>query len=73
MLPAIAAICTACTVVESLPINTVLDDNLSVPGVAAGLSMLMMPVGVAAASAAAVAAAGGEAPLAAAAFGWLSG
>jgi hypothetical protein len=72
MLPAIAAICAACTVVESLPVNNVVDDNLSVPGVALGLSVLLMPM-AAAAVAVAAAAAGGETPMPAAAFGWLSG
>jgi dolichol kinase len=42
MLPGIAAICATCTVVEALPINTVLDDNLTVPAVAAGLSLLLL-------------------------------
>jgi len=43
MLPYIGIVCAAATVVESLPINQVLDDNLSVPLVAAGLGFLLMP------------------------------
>lgn len=69
MLPAIAAVCATCTVVESLPVNSVLDDNLTVPLVAALMSMALMPL-----MAAAGASAGMEAaPAAAAAFGLLSG
>jgi phytol kinase len=49
MLPYIAAVCLASTLVESLPINQWLDDNLSVPGVAVAVSYLMLPY-VAAAS-----------------------
>lgn len=34
------------TVIESLPINKVLDDNLSVPGVAAFMGFMLLQVGV---------------------------
>ena len=34
-LPAVAGVAAAATVMESLPINQYVDDNLSVPGVAA--------------------------------------
>ena len=39
---AVAAISLAATAVESLPINQQVDDNLSVPGVAALLSHFML-------------------------------
>ncbi len=39
---AVALISLAATVVESLPINMRVDDNLSVPGVAALLSFFML-------------------------------
>lgn len=41
-LPVIAAIAAAATAVESLPINQRVDDNLSVPGVAALLGYYML-------------------------------
>lgn len=69
MLPAIAAVCAACTVVESLPVNSVLDDNLTVPVVAALMSMALMPLVITGSAAVSMDAA----PAAAAAFGWLSG
>ncbi len=43
MLPYITCICLVCTAVESLPINMVLDDNLTVPGVAAIMSAALLP------------------------------
>lgn len=43
MLPALAAVCAAATLVESLPINGVVDDNLSVPLVAVAGSALLLP------------------------------
>ncbi|KAI8463784.1 MAG: hypothetical protein J3K34DRAFT_494145 [Monoraphidium minutum] len=43
LLPAVAAACLAATLVESLPLNGVLDDNLSVPAVAVAVSLLMLP------------------------------
>ncbi|KXZ49976.1 hypothetical protein GPECTOR_18g132 [Gonium pectorale] len=62
MLSCLGGIALAATVVESLPINQWVDDNVSVPVVAAVLSMLLLPqpaeaaAGVAAAAAAAAAA-----------------
>lgn len=41
-LPIIAAIAAAATAVESLPINQRVDDNLSVPGIAAVLGYLYL-------------------------------
>lgn len=49
LVPLVAAVCLVCTVVESLPVNGVLDDNLSVPAAAVGLSMLLLPLAAAAA------------------------
>ncbi|GLC36164.1 hypothetical protein PLESTB_001373600 [Pleodorina starrii] len=43
MLSCLGAIALAATVVESLPINQFVDDNVSVPVVAAVLSMLLLP------------------------------
>jgi phytol kinase len=43
---AVALISLAATVIESLPINQSVDDNLSVPGVAALFSHFMLRVGV---------------------------
>ena len=43
LVPALAAICAAGALVESLPINAVVDDNVSVPLVAAALTMLLLP------------------------------
>ncbi len=43
MAPAIGIVCLVATVVESLPINHWLDDNLSVPGVAVALSLWLLP------------------------------
>ncbi|KAL4441470.1 hypothetical protein ABPG77_001974 [Micractinium sp. CCAP 211/92] len=45
-LAAVAVIALAATVVESLPANRVVDDNLSVPGVAAFLGVLFLQVAV---------------------------
>ncbi|MEW5305561.1 MAG: hypothetical protein WDW36_008093 [Sanguina aurantia] len=42
LLPHLTAICLAATVVESLPVNEVVDDNLSVPAVAVALSFLLL-------------------------------
>lgn len=50
MAPYIAAVCLACTLVESLPINQWVDDNISVPGVAVLGSMLLLPYAAAAAA-----------------------
>lgn len=50
VLPYLAVVCGACTVVESLPVNSWFDDNLSVPLVAAGTSMLVLPLAAAAAA-----------------------
>lgn len=41
-LPAVLAVCAVATVVESLPINNILDDNLSVPGAAALTAMALL-------------------------------
>ena len=41
-LPTIAAIAAVATVVESLPINQQVDDNLSVPGIAALLGYYLL-------------------------------
>lgn len=54
MAPAIGIVCVVATVVESLPINHWLDDNLSVPGVAVALSLLLLPQTQPAVAAAAV-------------------
>ncbi len=43
LLGCLGAIALAATVVESLPINQYVDDNVSVPLVAAALSMLLLP------------------------------
>ena len=43
---AVAAIAAAATVMESLPINTVVDDNLTVPGVAAVMGVMLLQVAV---------------------------
>lgn len=43
---AVAVIALAATAVESLPVNRVVDDNLSVPGVAAFLGVLFLQVAV---------------------------
>lgn len=43
MLPYVAATCGVATLVESLPINQWLDDNLSVPLVAAAMSAVLLP------------------------------
>ena len=40
-----AGISLAATIVESLPVNKTLDDNLSVPGVAAFLGVMLLQVG----------------------------
>eukprot|EP00879_Flechtneria_rotunda_P012397 GHRR01012945.1.p1 GENE.GHRR01012945.1~~GHRR01012945.1.p1 ORF type:complete len:195 (+),score=58.15 GHRR01012945.1:921-1505(+) len=48
VLPYLAVVCGACTVVESLPINHWFDDNLSVPLVAIGVSMVVLPLAAAA-------------------------
>ncbi len=49
MLSVLAVVCAACTLVESLPLNRWLDDNISVPALAGGLSAWLLPVhGVAA-------------------------
>jgi phytol kinase len=50
VLPYLAIVCGACTLVESLPVNSWFDDNLSVPLVAAGVSMLLLPMAAAAAA-----------------------
>ena len=41
-LPIVAAICAAATITESLPINQTVDDNLSVPGIAAVLGFFAL-------------------------------
>ncbi|GBF95757.1 phytol kinase chloroplastic-like [Raphidocelis subcapitata] len=43
LLPRVAAVSVACTLVESLPINTVVDDNLSVPAVGVALTAALLP------------------------------
>jgi hypothetical protein len=43
MLPAVAAVCGVCTIIESLPINHWLDDNLSVPIIAAAMATFLLP------------------------------
>lgn len=48
--PPILAVCFIATVVESLPINQYLDDNLSVPAIAAALTTVLVPFTAAAAS-----------------------
>ncbi|KAG2482727.1 hypothetical protein HYH03_018358 [Edaphochlamys debaryana] len=74
MLGCLGAVALAATLVESLPINQYVDDNVSVPGVAALLSLLLLPqpadmVATAAAAAASSAGAAGLAVAAAAATG----
>lgn len=54
LLPCIAAVCGACTLVESLPVNTWFDDNLSVPLVAVVASMFVLPMATTAATAGAL-------------------
>lgn len=44
--PAVAGISLAATLVESLPVNQSIDDNLSVPGVAAFLGIMFLQVGL---------------------------
>lgn len=44
LLPVIAAVAVAATVVESLPINSWLDDNLSVPVLSAVLGAALLPL-----------------------------
>jgi dolichol kinase len=44
---AVAAISVAAAAMESLPINQTVDDNLSVPAVAAALGMLLLPLAAA--------------------------
>jgi phytol kinase len=51
VLPYLAAVCAACTLVESLPINSWFDDNLSVPLVAIGTSLAVLPAAAAASAA----------------------
>ena len=60
-----AAVCLVCTLVESLPVNGVLDDNLSVPAAAVVLSMLLLPMAAATTAAGAGTAAGAAAGAAA--------
>ena len=40
--------CLVCTLIESLPVNAVLDDTFSVPAAAIGVSMLLLPLAAAA-------------------------
>jgi hypothetical protein len=56
--PALAAKCVACTLVESLPLGGLLDDNVSVPAAAAGLTLILLPPLAVAAALAGVAGAG---------------
>lgn len=65
VLPYLVIVCAACTLVESLPINGWLDDNISVPLVATVTSLCMLPV---AATASAVIAAGQPVPV----MSWLT-
>lgn len=44
----VLAISGACTLVESLPINLMVDDNISVPAVAAFLGYILFPAAAAA-------------------------
>jgi len=53
-LPYLAAVCGICTVVESLPIDSWFDDNLSVPLVAVAVSMLVLPLAASASAACAM-------------------
>ena len=48
VVPYLAVVCAACTLVESLPINNWLDDNISVPLVATLGSLAVLPVAAAA-------------------------
>jgi phytol kinase len=48
VLPYLAVVCAACTLVESLPINNWFDDNLSVPLVATVTSLGVLPIAAAA-------------------------
>lgn len=43
LLPPLLLICLAATLLESLPINTLLDDNISVPILAAGMALALLP------------------------------
>lgn len=43
---AVASISFIAAIIESLPINQTLDDNLSVPGVAAFLGVMLLQVGL---------------------------
>lgn len=48
VLPYLGIVCAMCTVVESLPINSWLDDNISVPLVATVASLVVLPLAAAA-------------------------
>ena len=58
LLTQVAAVCLVATVVESLPINEWLDDNISVPAVSTALSLLLLPGAAMAGAGGAVAQAG---------------
>jgi hypothetical protein len=66
--PVVWVVCLVCTLIESLPVAGVLDDNLSVPLAAVGVSLLLLPLSSAASghyAATAGAAASASAPAAA--------
>jgi dolichol kinase len=52
LLPQLLGVAATATLVESLPINSVLDDNLTVPLVSAAMAMLLLPHAATAAAAA---------------------
>lgn len=68
VLPYLAIVCCSCTLVESLPINSWFDDNLSVPLVAIATSLAVLPAAAAASAACKV---GGPAALMSSAQHWL--
>lgn len=49
LVPVVFTVCLVCTLIESLPVNEWVDDNLSVPAAAIGMSMLLLPLSAAAA------------------------
>lgn len=48
LLPIVATVCLVCTLIESLPVNALVDDNFSVPAAAVAVSMLLLPLAAAA-------------------------
>ena len=65
--PVVVVVCLLCTLVESLPLNALVDDNLSVPAAAVGVALLLLPLAAAATAGGYAGAAAGAASAAAAA------